>query len=111
MRACMTSQLRRTVLSFLLFAVVLSSSLRVHGGTGKSGSDESTESRYKHLQLLEVTDLKQVLHEKGEPFHHLRTKKELIEAVLQVEKREEAFSKARMSDTVQHEVRVEYCSG
>ncbi|CBH10986.1 hypothetical protein, conserved [Trypanosoma brucei gambiense DAL972] len=100
-------------ISFSL-ALLIAAFLAANAGSATNVDNEATDyssHRYKYLEMLKEADLKQMLHEKGEAFHHLRSKRELILAVLKLEKREEALRKARVTDTVQHEVRVEYCSG
>ncbi|KAH9597421.1 hypothetical protein LSM04_004828 [Trypanosoma melophagium] len=63
-----------------------------------------------YLAMLTVEDLQQMLHEKHQPFHHLRTKQELIRALVKIEQEEELALKVQAGAT-QHVLRVLYCSG
>ncbi|ORC83345.1 uncharacterized protein TM35_000751140 [Trypanosoma theileri] len=74
--------------------------------------DADTSSQY--LAMLKVEDLQQMLHEKRQPFHHLRTKEELIQALVQLEREEELALKVQATAAqrpTQHVLRVLYCSG
>ncbi|EAN86844.1 hypothetical protein C3747_486g34c [Trypanosoma cruzi] len=109
----------RTLFSLLLvFLLVMFTT--VHGAAGDDDRDASDtegddDSSFKYLEMLEVSDLRQMLHEKKEPFHHLQSKQELIHAIITLEKKEKLVKKLRRQrDTTTnrpHVLRVEYCSG
>ncbi|KEG11528.1 hypothetical protein DQ04_02531040 [Trypanosoma grayi] len=106
------SRLSASVTLLLLALLLLSSPLSA-AVVNADAADE--KSRYDHLQMLTVADLKQMLHEKRQPFLHLRTKNELINALVEVEKKEELINSIQQGDSMKqrkpHVLRVEYCSG
>ncbi|EAN86686.1 hypothetical protein, conserved [Trypanosoma cruzi] len=110
----------RTLFFSLLLIFLLVMFTTVHGAAGDDGRDTSDtegddDSLFKYLEMLEVSDLRQMLHEKKQPFHHLRSKQELIHAIITLEKKEKLVEKLRRRRDTKasrpHVLRVEYCSG
>ncbi|RNF07669.1 uncharacterized protein Tco025E_07345 [Trypanosoma conorhini] len=110
---------RPRALALLLLALLAAAMLTpVAGGAAADadGDADGDASSFGHLEMLEVGDLRQMLHEKQQPFQHLRTKQELIDAIVELQKREALAERLRRQRGAgaarrQHVLRVEYCSG
>ncbi|ESL11741.1 hypothetical protein TRSC58_00502 [Trypanosoma rangeli SC58] len=99
----------RAFLVILLGVLYAAMFTPVGAGAGDADADGAASS-FRHLEMLEVGDLRQMLHEKHQPFQHLHTKQQLIDALVELHKKEELVEKIRRRRQ-QHVLRVEYCSG
>ncbi|RNF00632.1 hypothetical protein TraAM80_07556 [Trypanosoma rangeli] len=103
--------MRRPCAFLVVLLVVLYAAMFTPVGAGAEDADaDVAASSFEHLEMLEVGDLRQMLHEKQQPFQHLHTKQQLINALVELHKKEKLVEKIRRHRR-QHVLRVEYCSG
>ncbi|KAG8339548.1 hypothetical protein ERJ75_000760800 [Trypanosoma vivax] len=98
-------------LFILVITAAFSATLGVQSRDITVDTERDEDLRYEYLSMLDDADLKLMLHEKGESFLHLETKEQLIDALIKLEQKEKSQNNVLHTSTIQHELRVEYCSG
>lgn len=107
-------QMNSGYITFLFLFALLMSVTNFFNDYNAVAAKNDESSFYEHLSKLEISDLKQMLHEKNYQFYHLRTKEELIQALIEIYKQDEIMKnfKTKVNSNVEkHVLRVEYCSG